>query len=67
MELDDGTKVVGGAWSSPVRQWSGEHCAGEHHLHEAVSTSSEQEGRGEHFVAGVVWTHAGRVSTPCSA
>jgi hypothetical protein len=35
--------------SSSVRQRSGEHCAGEHHLREAMSTPGEQEGRGEYL------------------
>jgi hypothetical protein len=64
VELDDGTEVGGGASSSSVRQRSGEHYAGKHHLREAVSTPGKQEGRGKHmWLARRGPTWAGRART----
>jgi hypothetical protein len=41
VELDDSIVVNGGALSSSVHQRRGEHCEGEHHLCESMSTPGE--------------------------
>jgi hypothetical protein len=64
MELVDGAEVGGNTSSLSVRQQSGEHCTGEHHLREAMSIPGEQEGRGEHL--WLAWHSVGRASTHCA-
>jgi hypothetical protein len=64
VELDASAEVGGGAWSSPVRQRSGEHLVGKHP--EAVSTHGEMEGRGEHlWLARCGPLQAGREHRSC--
>jgi hypothetical protein len=46
VELDAGTKVSDGAWSSPVRQWRGDSPAGRRHTKAPASAKGSSGGWG---------------------